>query len=99
MLFSGCGGNSGTSPASPTVPTSPTHNNQWTWVAGSDMANQTGTYGTQGPAAASNIPGGRYAEVGWTDAAGDFWLFRGNSSPARTSASMTCGSTARHKWT
>ena len=82
MLFSGCGGNSGTSPASPTTPTSPTNNNEWTWVAGSNVANQAGTHGTQGTATASNIPGGRYGEVGWTDASGDFWLFGGIAAPS-----------------
>ena len=52
----------------------------WTWVAGSDYVNAPGVYGTQGAAAASNTPGARRQPVAWTDAAGNFWLFGGNSA-------------------
>jgi len=50
---------------------------QWTWVSGSNLAYQKSTYGTQGVAAAANVPGGRYAETTWTDSSGNFWLFGG----------------------
>ncbi len=50
---------------------------QWTWINGSNFADQHGTYGTQGVAAAGNLPGGRLSAVSWTDAAGNFWLFGG----------------------
>jgi N-acetylneuraminic acid mutarotase len=50
---------------------------QWTWVAGADLANQAGTYGTQGTAAPSNIPGARSLPVVWADVTGNFWLFGG----------------------
>ncbi len=50
---------------------------QWTWMGGSSGADQAGTYGTQGVAAANNIPGGRWSNISWTDAAGNFWLFGG----------------------
>lgn len=49
----------------------------WTFVGGSNLANQNGAYGTQGTAAASNIPGGRQEAVGWADANGNLWLFGG----------------------
>ncbi len=49
----------------------------WTWMGGSKLANQGGTYGTQGKAAAGNIPGGRAGAVAATDASGNFWLFGG----------------------
>ncbi len=52
----------------------------WTWVSGSDQVNVTGDYGTQGTAAASNIPGGRQSLVSWKDDAGNFWLFGGYGS-------------------
>jgi len=52
-------------------------NGQWTWVSGSDTVNATGTYGTQGTAAAANVPGARFAHVSWIDSAGNFWLFGG----------------------
>jgi N-acetylneuraminic acid mutarotase len=50
---------------------------EWTWMSGSNVGNQSGTYGTQGTAAASNAPGGRGQAVGWTDAGGNLWLFGG----------------------
>ena len=52
---------------------------QWTWMGGSNVANQFGTYGTQGTAAAGNVPGSRERANAWTDAAGNFWLFGGHS--------------------
>jgi N-acetylneuraminic acid mutarotase len=51
---------------------------QWTWMGGSNVAGQPGTYGALGVPAASNIPGARYQAVSWTDASGDVWLFGGN---------------------
>jgi N-acetylneuraminic acid mutarotase len=50
---------------------------QWTWMGGSKIGNQRGTYGTQGTPAPGNVPGGRSRAVGWTDASGNFWLFGG----------------------
>ena len=51
---------------------------EWTWMGGSNVANQAGTYGTLGTAAATNIPGARALSVTWTDASGNVWLFGGN---------------------
>jgi N-acetylneuraminic acid mutarotase len=51
---------------------------QWTWMGGSNVANQKGKYGTEGTAAAGNVPGARDICVSWTDAAGNFWLFGGD---------------------
>jgi N-acetylneuraminic acid mutarotase len=45
-------------------------------VPGGDLC-VPGVYGTQGTAAAANVPGGRNAAVGWTDADGNLWLFGG----------------------
>ncbi|HMO31402.1 MAG TPA: kelch repeat-containing protein [Lacibacter sp.] len=50
---------------------------RWTWVSGTDRVNQQGVYGTRGVAAPANRPGGRQGAVGWTDAAGNLWLFGG----------------------
>jgi N-acetylneuraminic acid mutarotase len=52
----------------------------WTWIGGPNIVNQPGTYGTQGKSAPGNVPGARYDAVGWTDAAGNFWLFGGHGS-------------------
>jgi hypothetical protein len=55
---------------------------EWTWMGGSSTAfnlgGQPGVYGTMGKAAPTNIPGGRYGAVTWTDASGNFWLYGGN---------------------
>ena len=55
---------------------------QWTWVGGSSTASPTGIYGTQGVAAAANVPPGRYGASGWTDASGNMWLFGGEGIAA-----------------
>lgn len=52
-------------------------NGQWTWVKGPGVADQAGSYGTQGAPANANIPGTRGGAVAWTDSAGIFWLFGG----------------------
>lgn len=50
---------------------------QWTWVSGSQICNQSGSYGTQGTASASNVPGGRYYSSAWLGKDGSFWLYGG----------------------
>jgi hypothetical protein len=50
---------------------------EWTWMGGSNVAGQSGNYGTKGLAAPGNIPGGRDSAVGWSDSTGNFWLFGG----------------------
>lgn len=52
----------------------------WTWISGSDVINQSGVYGTQGTAAASNTPGSRDSGVSWIDSSGNLWLFGGVGS-------------------
>ncbi len=49
----------------------------WTWMSGSNVPSQLGTYGTKGIAAPGNVPGAREGAVSFTDAAGSFWLFGG----------------------
>ena len=50
---------------------------QWTWMGGSSLASQWGTYGVQGTPAAANTPGAREGAATWTDTSGNFWLFGG----------------------
>lgn len=52
-------------------------NGEWTWMGGSDLANQFGTYGTLGTPSATNLPGARYDGMAWTDSSGNVWLFGG----------------------
>ena len=51
--------------------------NMWTWISGSDTVNHKGSYGTQGSAATSNVPGSRNRAVSWVDSSGNRWLFGG----------------------
>lgn len=50
----------------------------WTWVSGSNLANQPAAYGTRGVPSPTNVPGARSAAASWIDASGSFWLFGGN---------------------
>jgi N-acetylneuraminic acid mutarotase len=50
---------------------------EWTWVSGSNSANQAGIYGTKGTADPSNVPGAREDAVSWIDSQGKLWLFGG----------------------
>jgi hypothetical protein len=49
----------------------------WTWRSGSNVVNQTGVYGAQGVAAATNVPGARWSSGACTDLSGNLWLFGG----------------------
>lgn len=51
---------------------------QWTWMGGGSTINQRGVYGTMETPASTNIPGGRYFAVNWTDSGGNFWLSSGD---------------------
>ena len=50
---------------------------EWTWMGGSNLANQSGVYGTEGTPAAGNIPGSRTMAVNWSDSSGNLWLLGG----------------------
>ena len=52
---------------------------QWTWLGGSNIANQPAAYGVQGIGAVSNSPGARWAGMAWTDSQGNAWLFGGSA--------------------
>ncbi len=49
----------------------------WTWVSGSNLVDQNGTYGILGTADPANVPGARYSAVSWADKQGNLWLFGG----------------------
>jgi len=83
LLLVGCGltGGGSSSSTTPLVTT----NSPWTWEGGSttvgSIHGQQAVYGTQGVAAATNTPGGRFGAATWTDANGNLWLF-GGGGPA-----------------
>jgi hypothetical protein len=51
---------------------------QWVWKSGSNLANQSGVYGTVGSPASTTVPGARGAAVSWIGSSGELWLFGGN---------------------
>jgi PA14 domain/Bacterial Ig domain/Secretion system C-terminal sorting domain/Galactose oxidase, central domain len=51
--------------------------NQWTFVRGGLLPNQTSIYGIKGIASADNAPGGRVYATGWVDRQNGIWLFGG----------------------
>ncbi len=54
---------------------------QWTWVSGSNLVDQPGSYGTLGVPAPGNVPGARLEASGWRDSSGNLWLFGGSPGP------------------
>jgi hypothetical protein len=62
---------------------------EWTWVNGSKGATSTpGNYGTQGVAAASNVPGARWLSAAWSDTHGNLWLFGGEGFDSTGNGSL-----------
>ncbi len=49
----------------------------WTWMKGSDVGYQNGTYGIIGTAATPNNPGGRFGSVSFKDSYGNLWMLGG----------------------
>ena len=52
--------------------------NQWRWMKGPGITNQSGVYGTILVPSATNLPGARnFGWPSWVDTAGDLWMFSG----------------------
>jgi len=54
----------------------------WTWVSGSNLSGQSGSYGTLGQAATGNTPGARIGAATCVDKSGNLWLFGGGGFDA-----------------
>ncbi len=50
---------------------------EWTWISGNNLINEPGSYGVQGVAAPTNVPGARDSCASWIDSTGTLWLFGG----------------------
>jgi gliding motility-associated-like protein len=50
---------------------------EFTWVAGPNVGNQLGVYGSLGVGAPGNVPGGRAGSAHFQDLQGNFWVFGG----------------------
>jgi galactose oxidase-like protein len=53
---------------------------EWSWMSGSNTIDASTILGSQGVAAAGNVPGARTDAVSWNDSAGNLWLFGGTAS-------------------
>jgi hypothetical protein len=51
--------------------------NMWTWMKGSDTANQASVYGARMVEDTANTPGARMVYTQWIDTDGNLWLFGG----------------------
>jgi hypothetical protein len=51
--------------------------NNWTWVKGPGIANDTGVFGIRGQSAITNNPPSRAAGASWIDKNGNLWLYSG----------------------
>jgi len=60
--------------------------NQWTWMKGSNLADQTGIYGSIGVSNTANVPGGRASGACWKDGSGNLWIFGGEGFAASGTA-------------
>lgn len=57
-------------------------NNNWTYIAGSTSASQSGIYGTKGVLSLNNVIGSRQKSCTFKDTNGDLWLFAGYGKPS-----------------
>lgn len=72
---------------------------QWTWVGGTTLLNQVGSYGSQGVPGAANIPGSRSNGITWCDTAGNLWLFGGCTGSTSSFADLWKYNIAGGTWT
>jgi hypothetical protein len=57
----------------------------WTcWTSGTGLADQAGSYGTEGVASSSSFPGGRAVTLSWSDASGNLWIYGGEGTESST---------------
>lgn len=63
-----------------------TTTNEWKWVKGSSVINQSGFYGTQGISSPFNMPGARLYASGWMDSSNNLWLFGGQGKDGQNNA-------------
>ncbi len=73
----------------------------WTWMKGANVINQTPSYGTLGIASNLNDPGARTSSSSWTDASGNFWLLGGSisSSSYTLKADLWMYNPSTNQWT
>ncbi|MDH5379922.1 MAG: T9SS type A sorting domain-containing protein [Cyclobacteriaceae bacterium] len=71
----------------------------WTWIAGSEYAEDNGIMGTKGVPSASNTPGRRAFSATWFDSEGNFWLYGGKSYQRSGMSDMWKFDLTTYQWT
>jgi len=61
---------------------------EWAWISGSNFADPSASYGTEGAPSANNVPGGRTGATGWAGNEGSFWIFGGNGNSGSYSGQL-----------
>lgn len=74
---------------------------EWVWLKGSNNANASANWGTQGVPSPSNNPPALYEPCEWTDLSGNFWMFGGIGSfnPDRVYAALWKYNPVTNEWT
>jgi N-acetylneuraminic acid mutarotase len=55
---------------------------EWAWMSGTQRANSSASFGTQGTASSMTNPGGDSSAATWTDPSGNLWLYGGFGTDA-----------------
>jgi hypothetical protein len=63
--------------------------NTWAWISGSNLVNQSSSYGILGVASSTNIPGSRRLLSGWTDGSGNLYIFGGYGDASGSVGSLS----------
>jgi N-acetylneuraminic acid mutarotase len=72
---------------------------EWTWMKGSDSANQTGSYSSQGTVSSSNLPASRRQSCSAVDGAARTWVFAGNSYSGSSYNDLWVYNPSTNQWT
>ncbi|MCX6274095.1 MAG: T9SS type A sorting domain-containing protein [Bacteroidetes bacterium] len=74
--------------------------NEWTWIKGSGIANDTGYYGIQGVASPANRPPDiSWGAFSWTDLNNNLWMFGGIASGYRIHSDLWKYNISSNEWT
>ena len=71
----------------------------WVWKTGSNVINQTGTYGTVGVSSTSNSPGARNGSITFTDNSGNLWLYGGRDNSGNLFNDLWKYNISTNQWT
>ncbi len=74
--------------------------NEWTWMNGSQAANDPGNYGVMGVPSPLNQPRGRgFGCLSWVDQNNNLWMFGGSTNPSTNNMDLWKYDTNTNEWT